>query len=106
MEQSKFEKWWSASLYNRDHRFRKMLEDAFQGGIDCTVVSQINCGESSYDSAMDVFTIYSMKYSGELFRQLAKDMPIGVPFRIVKRENGEMILERVSEARSPSSASV
>jgi hypothetical protein len=43
----------------------------------------------SYDSATDVFTIYGVKYSGELFRQFAEEMPIGAPFRIVKRENGK-----------------
>jgi hypothetical protein len=43
----------------------------------------------SCDSATDVYVIYGVKYSGELFRQFAKEMPIGAPFRIVKRENGK-----------------
>jgi len=42
----------------------------------------------SYDATTGVFTIYSVKYSGELLRQFAKEMPIGTPFRVVKRENG------------------
>ena len=41
----------------------------------------------SYHSATDVYVIYGVKYSGELFRQFAKQMAIGAPFRIVKREN-------------------
>jgi len=52
----------------------------------------------TYDTAVDVFTIYGVKYSGELFRQFAQAMPIGAPFRIVKRENGEVILERLYDA--------
>lgn len=101
MERSKFEKWWDASLYTRDIRFRKMLEDAFQGGVDSVLPSQTNFGESGYDSVADIFTIYGMKYSGELFRQFATEMPIGISFRIVKRENGQVTLERVSEVTSP-----
>jgi hypothetical protein len=42
-----------------------------------------------YDASTDILTIEGVKYSGELFRQFAKEMPIGAPFRIVKRENGK-----------------
>jgi len=55
----------------------------------------------SYDSTSDVCAIYGLKYSGELFRQFAKEMPIGAPFRIVKRENGEVTVERVYDATYP-----
>jgi hypothetical protein len=44
---------------------------------------------ATYDSATDVYVIYVVKYSGELFRQFAQAMPIGAPFRIVKRESGK-----------------
>jgi len=43
----------------------------------------------SCDAATDVFTIYGVKYSGELFRQLRGALPVGAPFRIVKRQNGK-----------------
>jgi hypothetical protein len=42
-----------------------------------------------YDASTDTLTIERVKYSGELFRQLGGALPIGAPFRIVKRENGK-----------------
>jgi len=53
---------------------------------------------ATYDSAADVYVICGVKYSGELFRQFAKEMPIGAPFRIVKGENGEVKVERLCGA--------
>jgi len=54
-----------------------------------------------YDALTDTLTIEGVKYSGELFRQFAQAMPIGTPFRIVKRENGEVTVERLYDATCP-----
>ena len=46
----------------------------------------------------DVVTIYGIKYSGDLFRGLGLETPVGKAFRIVKREDGVVTIETVDAA--------
>lgn len=54
-----------------------------------------------YNVFEDVLTIEGIRYSGDLFRNFASELPTGAPFRIVKRENGQIVLERLYDATCP-----
>jgi hypothetical protein len=56
----------------------------------------------SYDLVMDILTVEGVKYSGDLFRQLAGKetntvalLPLNRPFEIEKREDGVIWLHRL-----------
>ena len=46
----------------------------------------------SYDEARDVLTIEGIRYSGELFRGIGLETPVGAWIQIVKREDGVVTL--------------
>jgi len=51
-----------------------------------------------YDGWTDTLTIFGVRYSGGLFRALAFGQP-GEVFRILKRENGDISVERIHPDR-------
>jgi hypothetical protein len=47
----------------------------------------------NYDALKDVITIEGINYSGEIFRLWAKELPLGVWFKIIRRDNGKITIE-------------
>ena len=52
----------------------------------------------SYDPDDDVMTIEGTAYSGQFFRDFARDIPLDTPFKIVER-NGFVSIEKVGRKR-------
>jgi hypothetical protein len=50
-----------------------------------------------YNPMNDVFTIFGHRFSGELFRRLAIDPTPGPWIRVIKRENGLIIVEETTK---------
>lgn len=53
----------------------------------------------SYDPNTDIFMIYGYRFSGEFFRLLCLNLPIGQKFEIVKRDSkiGDITIREVHE---------
>ena len=49
------------------------------------------------DDISDTITIYGIRYSGELFRELGFAAAEGTRFEIGKRHDGTLILHRIDE---------
>ena len=57
----------------------------------------------AYDT--DTIFLFGVPYSFELFRQFAHTLPIGKPFKIIRRtENGVVILELIPDAHHANSS--
>lgn len=53
-------------------------------------------GSIQYDWNTETYTIYGMKYSDELFREMSEDgIPIGDKFEIVSRKDGLVTINRL-----------
>ena len=48
----------------------------------------------------DIITINGVRYDGNLFRDLGAALPVGELFRMVKRDDGVIYIERCSQLRS------
>jgi hypothetical protein len=51
----------------------------------------------SYDAEMDEMTIEGMRFSGGFFRAFSKDLNVGEPFEIIKREDGVITVHSLRE---------
>lgn len=50
-----------------------------------------------YDASSDILTIEGIRYSGIVFREFGRWLPPGAVLRFVKREDGAVTIERLSE---------
>lgn len=48
-----------------------------------------------YDAIYDILTVEGCKFSGDFFRQLVKDIPLGKLFTMVSRRNGVIEVKTV-----------
>lgn len=48
-----------------------------------------------YDPATDVLTVEGIRYTGQLFRDFARDMPLQTPCQIAHRGDGTVVLQRL-----------
>ena len=51
--------------------------------------------EFEYDRALDVLTVEGVRYSGDLFRELARGIGLYKPFQIIERNDGVIVIESI-----------
>lgn len=57
-------------------------------------------GIDKLDPEADIITINGVRFDGAVFRQLTALLPLHEPFRIVKRDDGVLAIERIVGVRS------
>jgi hypothetical protein len=49
----------------------------------------------SYDELADIMEIEGIRYSGELFRQFGRVMPLHTPLKIISRHDGVLVVAQI-----------
>lgn len=71
------------------------IRDALKPALHSSEDQRRHFGIDKMDVEADIITINGIRFDGAVFRQLTKLLPVHEPFRIVKRDDGVLAIERI-----------